>query len=135
MGAWIKKKIKGFTDGIVDGIKGFFGIKSPSRIMRDEVGVNLGLGVAEGIEKSSKNVKKAMGTLSSEVETSINPTINPSANSNPLILQIANFNNTRSTDVQALMEEAEFYRKKYCYCKRRKIICFILKALLLSVRV
>ena len=29
---WILDKIGSFCDGIVDGIKGFFGIKSPSRV-------------------------------------------------------------------------------------------------------
>ena len=48
----------------------------------------------------------------------LNPIINPTANSNPLILNIENFNNTRQTDVQALMEEAEFYRKKYSNSSR-----------------
>lgn len=117
VGDWIKKKIGEFVGGITKSIKEFFGIKSPSTVMRDQVGLNLGLGVAEGINKSVGTVKKAMGNLSAEVETSVNPIINPTANSNPLILQIANFNNTRTTDVQALMEEAEFYRKNTATAK------------------
>lgn len=117
MGQWIKDKISGFTDDILNGIKGFFGIHSPSTVMRDEVGVNLGLGMAEGIDNSLGAVKSAMGNLSSEVEASINPVINPTANSNPLILNIENFNNTRSQNVEAFMEEAEFMRKNSSLAK------------------
>ena len=109
---WIKDKIKGWVDDIIGGIKGFFGIKSPSTVMRDEIGKNLGLGVAEGIEDSIGMVQGAMRNLSAKVTTSVNPTINPMANSNPLYLQIENFNNQRATDVEALMQEAEFYRRK-----------------------
>ncbi len=50
---WLLNKIKGFTKTITQGIKDFFGIKSPSRVMRDEVGKMLAEGVAEGIEKNS----------------------------------------------------------------------------------
>lgn len=48
MGAWIGQKIKGFGQGIVDELKSFFGIHSPSTLMRDEIGRNLGEGVVEG---------------------------------------------------------------------------------------
>lgn len=49
---WILDKISGFVDGIIGGIKDFFGIKSPSRVMRDEVGKMLGKGIAIGFELS-----------------------------------------------------------------------------------
>ena len=52
-----------------------------------------------------------MGTLTDKVQASVNPVINPTANSNPLIIQIENFNNEREQDIQALAEELEFYRK------------------------
>ena len=38
MTGWIIDKIQGFGSSVLDGIKDFFGIKSPSRLMRDEVG-------------------------------------------------------------------------------------------------
>lgn len=50
MTEWLASKIRSFCSGALEGIKSFFGIHSPSRIMRDEVGKNLVLGVAEGIE-------------------------------------------------------------------------------------
>ncbi len=108
---WIKNKITGWVGDIMKFIKKLFGIASPSKVMKKEVGLNLGLGIAAGIEDSLGAVNNAMGILNSEVIASVNPIINPTANSNPLILQIENFINERKTDVEAFMEEAEFYRR------------------------
>lgn len=109
--SWIKDKIKGWVGNVTGFLKKLFKIKSPSRLMEDEIGENLGLGIAQGIENTVGDVENAMRGLSSRVEASVNPTINPTANSNPLIIQIENFNNERGTDIQTLAEELEFYRK------------------------
>lgn len=45
---WILSKISGFCSGILSGIKGFFGIHSPSRVMKNEVGKFLSMGIVEG---------------------------------------------------------------------------------------
>ena len=50
MTGWIIDKIQGFGSSVLDGIKDFFGIKSPSRLMRDEVGKYLAQGVGVGFE-------------------------------------------------------------------------------------
>ena len=70
-----------------------------------------GVGIEKGIPQTIRDVNAAMSDLNTGIQSSLNPTINPTANSNPLILQIENFNNTREQDVQALAEELEFYRK------------------------
>lgn len=108
----------GFKAGgnaIVDGFKKFFHIKSPSRLMRDEIGYNLMAGIAEGIEEgvpdTIREVNSAMKDLNYGIQQSVNPTINPTANTNPLIIQIENFNNQRETDIEILAEELEYYRK------------------------
>lgn len=49
---WLMNQISGFADNVVSGIKGFFGIESPSKVMRDEVGKYLAEGVAVGWEKN-----------------------------------------------------------------------------------
>lgn len=112
---WLKNKIGGFAGGVVKNIKSFFGIHSPSTLMRDEIGLNLTKGIGEGIEEGIpgiiKEVNSAMSDLNSGIQASVNPTINPTANSNPLIIQIENFNNERGTDIQQLAQELEFYRK------------------------
>ena len=98
-------------------IKDLFGIHSPSKIMRDQIGKNLGLGIVEGINDTVVDVENAMSNLSSRVEASVNPTINPTANSNPLYITIDKFYNNRETDIQRLAEELEFYRKNNALAK------------------
>lgn len=60
MGSWIGEKIKGFGHGVVNSLKDFFGIHSPSTIMRDEVGKYLGLGIGAGFSESMSMVKRQM---------------------------------------------------------------------------
>lgn len=59
-GGWLKEKITGFCKGIMDNIKGFFGIHSPARRVRDEVGVMLTRGMVVGVEKEKDKVVKAL---------------------------------------------------------------------------
>ena len=58
--SWLTGKIKGFAKNVTDKLKGFFGIKSPSRVFRDQIGKMLAEGVAVGIkDKESKAAKAA----------------------------------------------------------------------------
>lgn len=63
MSGWVAGKIKGFNDGVLKGIKKFFGIHSPSRVMRDEVGKMLVLGTAEGIEENKDVLSKSLTNM------------------------------------------------------------------------
>jgi len=49
---WLFRKISGFASDVVGKVAGFFGIKSPSTRMRDEVGQHLPSGIGEGVEKN-----------------------------------------------------------------------------------
>lgn len=57
---WLIDKIGGFTDGVVNAFKDFFGIHSPSRLMKDEVGKFVAQGVGVGFEDELSNVYKDM---------------------------------------------------------------------------
>lgn len=57
---WVLDKIKGFGKSILNGIKSFFGIHSPSTLFRDEIGSNLALGIGEGFEDEMANVSDMM---------------------------------------------------------------------------
>ena len=57
---WVLDKIKGFGKSILNGIKSFFGIHSPSTLFRDEIGSNLALGIGEGFEDEMSNVSDMM---------------------------------------------------------------------------
>lgn len=79
---FVSDKVKAVKDKIVGSFKSFFGIKSPSKLMADEVGTYIGegvtVGILDGIDDTQRQVKDAMQGLASGIETSINPTINPS---------------------------------------------------------
>ena len=63
MSEWISSKIKGFGDDILSDLKSFFGIHSPSKVMEEQIGKNLALGVAQGITKNQKNAKKSASEM------------------------------------------------------------------------
>lgn len=57
---WLRDKVSGWVSGIMKDIKGFFGIHSPSRLMRDEVGKYLAEGIGVGFEDEMGAVSKRM---------------------------------------------------------------------------
>ena len=61
---WILDKIKGFGDAVLEGLKSFFGIASPSKVMRDQVGVflaqGIGVGFTEEMEKVSRDINNSI---------------------------------------------------------------------------
>ena len=64
MGSWLRDKIGGFAGGIIDGFKETFGIASPSKVMRDEVGRYLAEGIGTGLERGLPDIAdKARGML------------------------------------------------------------------------
>lgn len=67
---WILKKIKGFGKSVLDGIKSFFGIKSPSR-KTAEIGRFLVKGLAVGLE-DEREATKAAEKLSDDVIRAFN---------------------------------------------------------------
>lgn len=72
---WIKSKISGWVGNVTGFIKNLFGINSPSKLFRDEIGENLALGIGEGFSDEMKTVSQQMGDAipkSFDVETSIN---------------------------------------------------------------
>jgi len=63
MSSWISNKISGFGENVLSGIKDFFGIHSPSKVMADEVGKWIPAGIAVGIEKNAKSALNSMKDL------------------------------------------------------------------------
>lgn len=66
MVGWIGDKIKGFGKDILGKLKNFFGIHSPSKVMKDEIGSFLALGIGEGFTDEMASVNK-------EIEKSMIP--------------------------------------------------------------
>lgn len=61
MGDWLTGMVKGFFDGIVDGVKGVLGIHSPSRIFAG-IGENMALGLGEGWDNEYGNIKRSIAS-------------------------------------------------------------------------
>ena len=73
MGAWLASKIRGYCSDFLGQILDFFGIQSPSRLMRDEVGVMLGRGIAVGLEDSISTVRGVASKVGRAIESAIAP--------------------------------------------------------------
>ncbi|MEX5522003.1 phage tail protein, partial [Bacillus cereus] len=92
MAGKVLSKVKSIGNDILDGFTSFFDIHSPSRKMRDQVGKQVGAGLAVGMEQSISTVLAAAKNLANSVytvlETTLNTfnssTLNDMMNNNPL---------------------------------------------------
>ena len=60
MAGWIGEKIRSFGDGVLQGIKDFFGIASPSKVFESEVGKYMAQGIGVGFEDEMRRVSGQM---------------------------------------------------------------------------
>lgn len=65
--AWLKNQVKSWCQNILDTVKEFFHIGSPSKLFADEVGAMLPAGMAIGIDKGAKKALDSMNSLSASV--------------------------------------------------------------------
>ena len=78
---WIKNKIKGWVGDVTKFFKKLFGINSPSRLFKDEIGTNLALGIGEGFGDTMKDVSRDMAnSIPTEFDANINTNYSTSAN-------------------------------------------------------
>ena len=72
---WILDKIKGFGSSVLNAIKRFFGIHSPSTVMRDQVGKFLPKGIEVGFDKELPkvydNMQKAIDLETEKMNASV----------------------------------------------------------------
>ena len=113
---YIRNKVNNVKSEVERQFKKLFGIASPSKLMRDQVGIQITRGIGVGIEKGIpdviSDVQSAMVDLNNGIQTSVNPIINPTANSNPIYFNVDKFYNNRQQDIQAIAEELEYYRRR-----------------------
>lgn len=76
MVGWIGDKISGFGDSVLGGLKDFFGIASPSKVMRDEVGKFLPAGIAIGIEDSTLSAVKSVRSMADKLRNTAVESLN-----------------------------------------------------------
>lgn len=117
MGQWLWDQISGFFGGIVDNIKNFFGIHSPSKLFRDQIGKNLALGIGEGFVDTMSGVAKDMegaiptdfdadmqSTLSSNIVPA-KPQTNEQGNGTSFYFEINNPQIRNDEDIEKLAEK------------------------------
>ena len=68
---WIKDKIASFGSSVKNAFKDFFGIKSPSKLMENTIGLFIGEGIGTGIIKSLPFVKKDIDEFSNRVASDL----------------------------------------------------------------
>lgn len=73
---WLLNKIKGFAKTITNGIKSFFGIHSPSKLFREEIGKNLILGVGVAFEKDDNLIDKQINDFGDDVYKKMQGAVN-----------------------------------------------------------
>jgi phage-related protein len=62
LGSWLWDKVSSFFSGIVDGVKNFLGIRSPSTVF-EGIGGNMALGLGEGFNKAMARVADDMQNM------------------------------------------------------------------------
>lgn len=72
MAGWIYDQIRGFGAGVLNQLRNYFGISSPSKLMRDVIGKNLALGIGVGFSDE-------MATVANQMQTALNDAL-PAAN-------------------------------------------------------
>jgi len=75
MAGWLASKVASFAGGIVQGIKDSLIIKSPSHIMRDEVGAMLPRGIAVGFEDEMPNLQNGIDSNLSDMVAKMKGTV------------------------------------------------------------
>ena len=103
--AWLIDKIQQLCSNALGAIKAFFGIESPSKVMRDEVGKFMAEGIGVGFNKQMPSVIEAMkeklATVSSALNTELNFGDIPQVQGNKIISENSyvtkNYTNTIET--------------------------------------
>lgn len=67
LAGWIWDKVSGWASSLWDGICDFFGIHSPSKLFKDELGKNLMLGLAIGIDDNADETTDAMEKMQEDL--------------------------------------------------------------------
>lgn len=70
LAGWIGGKLKSFGEGVLGGIKDFFGIKSPSRVFA-EVGRDLDRGLAKGVLDNAGLVSKSIDSMADDALSAV----------------------------------------------------------------
>lgn len=81
---WIKDQIRSWVGNVTDFLKNLFGIKSPSALMRDEVGVYLAQGIGVGFVEEMRTVNRMIeDSIPKEFDVGTKVTVGKDKNKEP----------------------------------------------------
>ena len=69
---WLTDTVKNLAGGLLSAAKNALGIQSPSKVFRDEVGLNIGYGIGEGVENSESSVLKSVTGIADAIAEEMN---------------------------------------------------------------
>ena len=111
---WVKEKAK----SLLSAAKSALGIHSPSRLFRDQVGLNIGFGIGEGVERSESSVLDSVVSVADAIAEEFNAgeyeaaNIIPTTEVNGALSSFANTITNSFTDLlnklQAIAESVTF---------------------------
>lgn len=111
MTGWIIDKIQGFGNSVLSGLKDFFGINSPSTLMRDEVGKFLAQGVGEGFSSQmSRTVRDMKSSLGSVTQT-LRPSLSGGGVVSPVTGGGTTYNFYQTNNSPKSLSRLEIYRQ------------------------
>ena len=99
----LKKSVENLGGAIVNKFKSIFGIKSPSRVMKKEIGINLGLGVVKGLEATERDINDEIGGIYRNIDGTMNPILKSSDISTSLSPTLTNNASTHYSPVVNVM--------------------------------
>lgn len=102
MGSAVITAILGIAKSSFDAIKNFFGIKSPSKKMRDEIGRRIVDGMIQGINDKKENAKKSAEELSALYVKSAK----------------SKLKDLKSNNKISIIEEVDYWRAVLSHCKK-----------------
>ena len=70
--AWLKNKVSNLARNLLNAAKSALGIHSPSRAFHDEVGLNIGYGVGEGVGDSEPAILKSVSGVADAIAEEFN---------------------------------------------------------------
>ena len=107
MASWVISKIKGFGQTILDSLKSFFGIHSPSKVFKDEIGNNLALGVGEGFADTMAEVSDEMqSAIPTEFDASVTTNVSSNGQVNTYDMMVGAFKQALR-EVKVVLDDRE----------------------------
>ena len=109
-GGAIWDALSGAVSGAFEGVKNFFGIASPSKLMRDQIGKFIPQGIAVGIEADADSVTDAMQELSNMTMDAYDPQFStsvPTPYSDTAIVDAINELKATMTQMQIVLDSGK----------------------------